>query len=58
MGHFRDPQGNLFETPRPVAAIQPEDRAKLLALLQVLVTEAFAMPVAGGEKTPKEAGDE
>ena len=58
MRHFRDPQGDLFETPRPVAAIQTEDRAELLTLLRVLVTEAFAMPVAGAEKTPKEAGDE
>ena len=63
MRHLKNPQirnlqSDLFESPRPVAAIQIQDRAMLLDLLQVLVTEAFAMPLGDQAKPAKEAGDE
>jgi hypothetical protein len=63
MRHLKNPQtrnlqSDLFESPQPVTAIQIQDRVMLLDLLQVLVTEAFTMPLGDRERAAKEAGDE
>ncbi len=63
MRHLRCRQGDLFEARRrpgsSVVEIGPEDRAKLLALLQALLREALAVPAASNKgKNLAEAGND
>ncbi len=48
MQHPGSRQGNLFEPRQRPTEVRPEDRAKLLALLQALLREALAVPPSEG----------
>ncbi len=59
MRHRRSRQGDLFETHQRPTELRPEDRAKLLTLLQRLLTEALAVaPSEGSGQDPREARDD
>jgi len=59
MPYPRSLQGDLFESNRPPPQIPPQDRAKLIALLQELLSQAVATPQAQADvKTQEEAGNE
>ena len=59
MRHPRNRQGDLFETRQLPTETRPEDRAKLLALLQALLGEALAVPPSEGNgRDSREARDD
>jgi hypothetical protein len=59
MPQSRSRQGDLFETRQAAMEVRPEDRAKLLALLQTLLTEALAVaPLEGSGRNPRETRDD
>lgn len=59
MQHLTPRQGDLFETGWHPTEIDTEDRAKLLDLLQELLTEALAVPTTRSKgKNPKETGND
>jgi len=56
MQHPGSRQGDLFETCQRPTKVRPQDRVKLLALLQVLLREALAVPPSEGNA--REARDD
>jgi hypothetical protein len=51
-------QRDLFQSDEPPPEMQPDQRGKIMTLLQVLLLEAAAERATEGDTTDREAGDD